>query len=209
MKAQLLAVGSLFLVACGEQPFAPKPPDELRASVGGLSSERMCTYADAQITFNSWSAALTLRRRGIDASRPVDAISRCQYRLFWDGETVTFPAGDVFVGGVNLFFTIDELGLFGATRQMGIAGLDAIEVRVWLVPILGGTPGDPIEQVVLRTPSKNGTLLDGTAIVQQHRGIITSLPPGQYLSVTEFKFPQFFSYPAEEFVSTVNLVITP
>ncbi len=209
MKALLLFVGSVVLVACSEQPLAPDVRSAERAVVADRQVDALCTKADAQITFNSWAGALRLGLGGPDKARPAEAFTRCQYRLFFDGETVTFRAGDVFLGGVNLFYGIDELKEMGATRQMGIASLDAIEARVWISRVVAGYPGDAVELPVMRTPFKNGMLPDGTLVVQQSRGFTASLPPGDYLSIAVFNVPAFLSFPAEYFVSTMHLVITP
>jgi hypothetical protein len=209
-------LGLVLLTAACETPLMV--PSASAATTSGLFESatpaaapgERCTYADAQSLFNNFSSAFALRARGPSPSSPVDAVTNCQYRLFFDGATFTFAQQDVFLGGINLSWDVETAGLLGITREEAIADLEATETRVWLARVESdGTVGALVEQPLLRTPYKDGVHPALGRVVQQHRAYITSLPAGEHLSIFEMTWQEFHGLPAGEFQATVHLVITP
>jgi hypothetical protein len=116
----------------------------------------------------------------------------CQYRLFWDGDTMTFCEDDVILGGVVAFWAYKASGI---SRADAIADLDLITDRVWL---------DGVAQVLTVTAYKDANHPLFGRLVYNHRAFITQLPPGDHVSV----YVQ--SYPGEpDFVSTIYLHVLP
>lgn len=200
---------TVILGSC-DKSVSPTGPGPVPVVATANVENQPCTEADALATFESWSAVINQVRRGHDQSSRVDAFARCQYRLFQDGRTFTFKSGEVFLGGANVNWDYETLDALGATREEAIANLEANETRVWLVPILtGGGLGTPVEQHLIRTPYKDGTIVNLGRVLQQHRAFWTTLPPGEYLSVFSSRSEAFFTFPAEDFLATVHLVIIP
>jgi hypothetical protein len=162
------------------------------------------------VVFNNFLGSLRHGLRSANPSSLTEAFTQCQYRLFFDGETIVFRSGDVFLGGVNVNWDFETLDALGATRAEAIADLQAQQTRVWLAPLeADGSIGELVEQTLERTPYKNGISPSGRRVVQQHRAFITSLPPGEYVSVFEATWDEFRGFPAGGFQATVRLVITP
>lgn len=179
------------------------------ATAPATSPAERCTLADAQSLLNSFLTGLMLRRSG-SPSRPAEAITECQFRLYLDGETVVFREGDVFLGGLNLFWTVEEMQGMGVTRAQAVADLEAMEVEVWLAPLLpDGSQGTPVEQPLQLTPFVDAMHPVLGRVVQQHRAFITSLPAGEYAVIVEVTWQPFQGMPGGEAHFNINLVITP
>jgi hypothetical protein len=130
-----------------------------------------------------------------------EAVGNCQYRLFVDGETVTFSEDDFFLGGI---VELSDWKAQGITRKEGIQQIADTTDRAWLAPVLSdGTLGSPVEQTLLVTSYKDGFNPIFGRFVYQHRGFITQLEPGEYLSIWEGTFE------GEIFTASVRLIITP
>ena len=104
----------------------------------------------------------------------------CQYRLFWDGEHVTFQEADWFVGGVVSFWDYQRSGI---TRAEAIVELEKYTDRLWLSQIgPGGAVGTPVELTLANTGYKNTYRKELGLVVYRHSTVILHLPPGDYLS---------------------------
>lgn len=208
---RLIVVASLVLAlvtAACEEPIAPAPMTG-GPTAAAVHPDRYCTYADAELVFHHMLLAYKLWLDG-NHSRLTDAFTRCQYRLFFNGQTFTFRQGDVFLGGINLFWDYETMKTLGITRAAAIADLEATKTRAWLARVQpDGHLGHLVEQPLKRTPYTNGMHPDLGPVVQQHRAFITSLPAGEYVSVFEMTWEASFGYPAGEERDTVRLVITP
>jgi hypothetical protein len=108
----------------------------------------------------------------------------------------------VFLGGVVWISDYKERGL---ARSQGISEIEASQDRVWLAEVLpGGAIGELIEQPLVRSAYKNFVHSVFGLTVYQHRGFITQLPPGEYVSVWRSSYPGF-----PDDTATVHLIITP
>ena len=188
---------------------ASSPATPFNFGVANVHPAGRCTYDDTQLIFNSWLAVLKHGLRATIPSKPADAFTECQYRLFFDGTTINFKEGDVILGGINVLWDFETLSAFGITREEAIADLETTDTRVWLARVeTDGTVGEFVEQLLLRTPYKDGMHHAFGRFVQQHRAFVTSLSSGEYLSVFEAKWNEFHGFPAGGINSTVRLVVT-
>lgn len=143
-----------------------------------------------------------MRPRGITKPAFVQNLSKCQYRVFLDGQTFTFHEDDYITGGVVL---LSEYKALGMTRAQAIADLELEEDRVWLAKKRAdGTFEDPVEQPLMRTAYKDVDNQVFGLSVFQHRAFIKRLAPGEYESTFVSTFPGF-----EPFMATVRLIILP
>jgi hypothetical protein len=171
----------------------------LLPSTSAPAAEDTCTQEKVDGIFQTFPIQYVNYLQG----RPVlgEAVGNCQYRLFFDGETVTFSEEDVFLGGIVEFSDYKAQGI---TRKQGIQQIANTTDRVWLAPVLSdGTPGSPVEQLLSVTGYKDAIHPIFGRIVYQHRAFITQLEPGEYLSIWEGTFE------GEIFTATVRLIITP
>jgi hypothetical protein len=138
-----------------------------------------CSKGHAQAQFQAFPTFFNYQPRE-------DDFPPCQYRLFLDGEHLTFSEEDWFLGGVVLYYEYEQLG---ATRQAGIADIEKYANRLWLSEIgPGGQVGTPIEQTLMETTYKDIESPDLGRIVYQNFGVIFHLSPGDYLSTWELAY---------------------
>jgi hypothetical protein len=103
----------------------------------------------------------------------------CQFRLYLDGEEVTFTDQDWFLAGIVVYVEYEALGM---SRTEAIADMDSVGHRLWFTPILpGGGFGTPEEQALSRTAYRN-TDSPLERLVYNSIGVILRLSPGDYLS---------------------------
>jgi hypothetical protein len=161
-----------------------------------------CGIGDAQAMFQVLVIPVAIMRpRGIDQSKLVDSLSRCQYRLFSNGATYTFSEYDVFLGGI---VWLGDYKARGITRQDAIAEIEATDDRVWMAELgPAGEIGELVEQPLMRTSYKTIPHPVFGMTVYQQRAFITQLPPGEYVSVWESTFQGAIE------TATVHLNITP
>ncbi len=95
----------------------------------------------------------------VNAGTPIaDLVLRCQYRLYLDGETVTFRENDVFLGGIAYWYTEAELAELGWTWRQAIADMESIDQRVWLARVRAdGSIGRLVEQPLRSTAYRHYT----------------------------------------------------
>ena len=115
-------------------PTHPVLTSLLATAPGKVSPAEHCTRADAESILNNFLGGLKLWRGG-SPSRLAEAFTECQFRLYLDGQTVVFRQDDVFLGGLNLFWTVEEMEALGATRAQAVADLESMVVKVWLAPL--------------------------------------------------------------------------
>ena len=175
------------------------PTESARAE----SEPPSCGMGDARAMFEVLPVpVLVMRPRGIDGPRLLDSLSRCQYRLFRDGETFTFSEDDVIVGGVSYLYDYAQLGV---TRQAAIAEIESTTDRVCLAETMpDGTIGECVEQLLMHSAYKNVMSVTFGLTVFQHRAFITQLPAGEYLSDWVSTTPGF-----PDVSAVVRLIITP
>jgi hypothetical protein len=171
-------------------------------SPASAARDATCTSGDAQAFFETVPVAAAMWRRGHEHPGILESLNSCQYRVFWDGETHTFHESDYIVGGIAYLYDYKVLGI---TRKEAIADMQLIGDRVWLAPRLAdGTLGAFVEQTLTYTAYKGITDPVNGQLVYQHRGFITQLPAGEYVSYWVNTYPGF-----PDFTATVNLVILP
>lgn len=124
--------------------------------------EAGCTSGNARSMFESFFSFLE------------DAVPPCQFRLFWDGQTVTFCEDDVILGGVNYRWGYDELGELGMSREDAVADLELFEDRVWL---------DGVEQLIEETAIKDADTERFGRIVWLQHAFFAQLEPGDHTSL--------------------------
>jgi hypothetical protein len=162
-------------------------------AVSAATQPERCTIGDASALFQvSPLPNQVMRPRGQDHPGLLDAYSRCQYRVFRDGETFTFCEGDFFMGGTVAFFDYKAAGI---SRAAAIAELELATDRVWL---------DGVEQILQRTAYKDLMSVNLGLIVYQVRGFIIQLPPGDHISTWVGTFPGF-----PDDTATVTIHILP
>jgi hypothetical protein len=138
-----------------------------------------CSYGNAQALFQAFPPLFNYQPRE-------DFFPECQYRLFLDGEHVTFDEDDWFVAGIVLYVEYQQLG---ETREAGIADIEKYGNRLWLSEIgADGQVGTPVEQSLMETTYKDLHTADLGLIVYKHFGVILHLPPGDYLSTWESSY---------------------
>ena len=175
------------------------------------ADSRPCGYGDARSIFESLEVANEILLFGGPDQPRAHTLIHCQYRFFWEdghpllGGPVTFSDQDVFLGGIAFFLSYKSVDLM--TRNEAIALLEGIEVRTWLAEVTEHGVGELVEQPLMTSAMKN-VMADNFGfdlIVQRHWGFIAQLPAGEYVSVTEVRWPPPFE---EEFRWTVQLLIT-
>jgi hypothetical protein len=173
----------------------------LAPTTAGAQAAASCTDGDLQTLFQAFPihAAVVTNKNG--HPRMVESVSRCSYRVFFDGETVTLSASGKFLGGI---VWLDDYPAQGISRSAAIADLASISDRVWLAPVLpDGSTGVMVEKTLMTTAYKDVNHPSFGKCVYQHRAFITQLTPGEYVSYWESVSP------AETLTATVHLVITP
>ena len=121
----------------------------------------------------------------------------CQFRVFDDGQTYTFNAGDLVVGGLVQLFDYRN---WGFTRAEAIDDLEAVEDRVWFGP----SGGELVEQELERTAYKQMHRPDWGLTLYQQRAFVTQLAPGEYDSYWEENY-----YGAPWASAMVHIVVLP
>ena len=121
----------------------------------------------------------------------------CQFRLFTDGQTYTFKAGDVVVGGVVQLFDYPN---WGFSLAEAIADTEAVDDRAWFGP----AGGPLVQQPLQRTAYKQFHRPDWGLTLYQHRAFITQVAPGEYTSYWEETY-----YGAPVGSATVHIVVLP
>jgi hypothetical protein len=133
----------------------------------GAASTPPCSSGDARSTFET-------------SGQSVGVLPPCTFRLFWDNQTLTFPTGNVVVGGITWVVPYAD----GSERTSAVADLKAVSVRVWVADAT--SPNAPlVEQAVERTAIKEGHSEADGKYVWVQSGIIRNFPPGEYLVVTK------------------------
>ena len=151
-----------------------------------------CTVGDAEAIFQATPVASAMFVRGQDHPGLLEALSRCQYRLFFEGDSYTFCEGDVIAGGLFWIYPYKE---FGVSRAFAIADIALVVDRVWL---------NGVEQVLKQTAFKNVNHPIFGQSVYQSRAFVAQLPVGDYVSVWVSSYP---GYP--DSTATVTLHIVP
>ena len=164
-------------------------------------SVQPCSYGNAQSLLNAGPVAYRLNN-ALHIPGFGGLTAKCQFRLYADGETVTFSDQDYILGGIFLFYTYEELEEFGLTRAEAIADLKLYVDRVEIASVVGGNVGT-FEDVPLIVTSYRDALAPPGHVVYNHRAFITRLPAGEYLVRYTETYPGF-----PDFVSTVRVVIT-
>ena len=126
-----------------------------------------CTHGTAQALFQNLPIGGFLELRGHVRPRLVEAFNECQYRVFRDGDEVTFNEDNVFVGGILWFYDFKAAGV---TRPAAIADIEMNVDRVWLAEVLpGGELGPLVEQPLMRTVYWDVQHVFFGQVVYQHR----------------------------------------
>ena len=160
-----------------------------------------CSYGNAKALLNQAPVAFRLADGSAHQPGLGGLIGRCQFRLYQDGETVTFSDEDYFLGGILVFWTYEELEELGWTRAEAIADLKLATDRVEIASVVGGEVGT-FEDVPLIVTHYRDAFGPPGHVVYNHRAFITQLPAGEYLVRYTQTYPGF-----PDFVSTVRLVI--
>ncbi len=108
------------------------------------------------------------RRAGVGGG-----VERCQFRVFDDGQTYVFKAGDFVFGGVTWLFDYPN---WGFTLAEAIDDLEATEDRIWFGP----SGGELVEQDLEQSAYKQFHRPDWGLTLYQNRGFIAQLEPGEY-----------------------------
>jgi hypothetical protein len=172
-------------------------PGVVPVAASGANSEAAaqhaaCTVGDARAVLEAIAIVPgVMLPRGQNHPGLLEAVVRCQYRLWHDGETFTACEDDVIVGGIVYFWPYKADGI---SRAFAVADIELFNDRAWL---------NGQEQVLERTAYKNVETSLGTAVWQQ-RAFITQLPPGDYASVWVSTYPG-----APDETATVNVHILP
>jgi hypothetical protein len=146
--------------------------------------ERSCSYGEAAALFEALPPLFTFKPR-----EDPDGYPDCQFRLFLDGETVTFTEDDWFLAGAVYFLPYQW---FGLTRDEAIEVLDTIESRLWIAEVDDGVAGDLVEQTLMHTGYRGFHSPFFGLVVYRQVGLITRLPVGEYQSVFEEVFGDVF-----------------
>jgi hypothetical protein len=163
--------------------------------------ERPCSYGEAAALFQALPPLATFQPR-----EDPDAYPDCQFRLFLDGETVTFTEDDWFLAGAVYFLPYSD---FGLTREEAIRVLDTIESRLWFAEIDDGVAGDLVEQTLMHSGYRGFHHPFFGLVVYRQVGLITQLPVGEYRSVFEDDMPDNPYIPGGLFHSEVTIKILP
>jgi len=166
------------------------------------ASDQPCSYGDAKALLNQAPVAFRLSDGSAHQPGLGGLVGRCQFRLYQDGETVTFSDEDYFLGGIILFYTYAELEEFGFTRAEAIADLKLATDRVEIASVVGGDVGAFADVPLIVTRYRDAFGPPGH-VVYNHRAFITRLPAGEYLVRYTQSYPGF-----PDFTSTVRVVVT-
>jgi hypothetical protein len=164
-------------------------------------AEPLCTYGDAQALLQQLPLAFT-QSLSSDRPRLGQIFGRCQFRLFQDGETITFREGDNFLGGITMFWSYEDMEAFGWSRAEAIEDLRLATDQVEMAVVTNGSVG-PFEPVPLIETSYRDVLGVVGHIVFNHRAFISQLPPGEYLVHWTQSYPG-----SPDFESTVRIIVT-
>ena len=168
-------------------------PTVAAASGAGAVQQASCTLGDATaLSQVSPLPSQVMRSRGQDHPGLLEAYSRCQYRIFRDGETFTFCEDDYIVGSKVANF---DYKASGVARADAIAVLELELDRVWV---------DGVERVLDRTSYRDLNTVSFGVIVYQVRSFVTRLSPGDHESTWVGTYP---GVPVE--TATVHLHILP
>jgi hypothetical protein len=167
------------------------------------TSDQPCSYGDAQALLNQGPVAFRLADGSAHQPGLGGLIGRCQFRLYQDGETVTFSDEDYILGGILIFWTYEELEELGWTRAEAIADMELVTDRVEIASVGGGEVGT-FEDVPLIVTHYRDAFGPPGHLVYNHRAFITQLPAGEYLVRWTQSYPGF-----PDFESTVRLLVTP
>jgi hypothetical protein len=190
-----LALAMVALVACvGVQP-------------AYAQTEEPCTYGGAQALLLEAPVAATQSDRS-DRPHLGELWEECQFRLYRDGQTITFREGDYILGAIAVWWTYDEMDEFGLSRGEAIEDLQLITDRIEIAKLDGRKRG-PFEPVPVIVTSYRDAQLFGTHIVFNQRGFIAHLPAGEYLVRWTQSYPGSIAFPAFRDESTVRLLVTP
>ena len=146
-----------------------------------------CTYGEAM---HSFQAPLTTFNP--DILFPTYG-NECQYRLWADGETMTFCEGDFILGGAIYYWEYQVLHM---PRKEAIADIKLNEDHVWI---------DGVEMPLMDTGIKDGQgPYLGVKVVYQQRALIAHLSVGTHTSYHENFHPDYGLT-----TSTVHLMVLP
>ena len=155
-------------------------------AAAGAAPTSPCTYGEAEHTFQ---APFT----SIDPDVPFPTFgNECQYRLYADGETMTFCEGDFVLGGVIYFW---EYPVLDISREEAIADIELNEDRVSI---------DGIWMPLMDTGIKDGQNPFFGKVVYKQRAFIAQLSVGEHTSYWENFHPDYGLS-----TSTVDLVVLP
>jgi hypothetical protein len=165
-------------------------------------TEQTCTYGGAQALLQAAPVGATQSGTS-DRAHLGELWEACQFRLYRDGETITFREDDYILGGIAAFWFYEEIDEFGWTRAEAIEDMRLVTDRVEMAIVTDGIAG-PFEPVPLIVTRYRDAPLFGGHIVWNHRAFITQLPAGEYLVRWTQSYPGF-----PDFESTVRLLVTP
>lgn len=197
-RAARLGLAAVAVAACiGVQP--------ARAQADGP-----CTYSGAQALLFEGPVAATQSDRS-DRPHLGELWRECQFRLYRDGETVTFRQGDYILGAIAVWWSYQQMDEFGLSRAEAIDDLELVTDQIEIAVVTDGIAG-PFEPVPVIVTSYRDAQLEVAAvedaaeghIVFNQRGFISQLPAGEYLVRWTQAYPGF-----PDFVSTVRLLVTP
>lgn len=166
------------------------------------ANDDVCTYGDAQALFQELPLPVNIMRpRGLTHAALLENLSRCQYRVFRDGQTFTFHDDDWTLGGVVHGWDYVTSGI---SRAEAVADIELIDDHVYLARVRpDGTIEPAVEQPLMHTAYKDLDTPFGR-LVFQHRAFIRQLPAGEYVSTWVSYYPGL-----EPETATVWLVIVP
>jgi hypothetical protein len=165
-------------------------------------TEQPCSYGGAQALLQMAPVAAT-QSDGSDRPHLGQLWEECQFRLYLDGETVTFREDDYILGAIAWWWTYEEMAEFGWSRAQAIDDLQLVTDRIEMATVTDGVAG-PFEPVPVIVTKYRDAPLFGMHIVFNQRAILTQLPAGEYLVHWTESYPGF---PDED--STVRLLVTP
>jgi hypothetical protein len=139
-------------------------------------TEETCTYGGAQALLLEAPVAATQFDRS-DRPHLGELWEECQFRLYRDGETVTFREGDYILGAIAVWWTYKDMNEFGWSREQAIEDLRLVTDRIEVADVNGRKRG-PFEPVPVIVTSYRDAELFGTHTSSTSGGSSRNCPPG-------------------------------
>lgn len=149
-------------------------------AANAAASDQPCSYGDARALLNQAPVAFRLDDGSDHQPGLGGLVGRCQFRLYQDGETVTFSDEDYILGGILIFRTYEELEEMGWTRAEAIADMKLTTDYVEIASVVGGEVGTFEDVPLIVTHYRDASSPIGH-LVYNHRAFITRLPAGEHL----------------------------